>query len=139
MDESEREAEAVRLATQDARRPFSLSEGPLLRVLLIRLSDIDHRLYITLHQIIFDGVSMYSVFLPELEALYESFVNDQAPTLPNLPIQYADFAHWQRRRSRHETIADQPTYRKKQLTGTPVLYSPTDRSWPAIHTFRRQQ
>ncbi|HYV24457.1 MAG TPA: condensation domain-containing protein, partial [Pyrinomonadaceae bacterium] len=139
MNESEREAEAVRLATQDARRPFSLSEGPLLRVLLVRLSDVDHRLYITLHQIIFDGVSMYSVFLPELESLYESFVNGQAPTLPEIRIQYADFAHWQRQRSRNEMLADQAAYWKKQLAGTPVLDFPTDRSRPAIQTFRGEQ
>ncbi|HXI25868.1 MAG TPA: amino acid adenylation domain-containing protein [Pyrinomonadaceae bacterium] len=139
LDESEREAEAVRLATQDARRPFSLSEGPLLRVLLIRLSDIDHRLYITLHQIIFDGVSMYSVFLPELEALYESFVNGEALTLPELRIQYADFAHWQQQRSRDETLADQTAFWKKQLAGAPVLDFPTDRSRPAIQTFRGEQ
>jgi amino acid adenylation domain-containing protein len=139
MNESEREAEAVRLATQDARRPFSLSEGPLLRVLLVRLSDIDHRLYITLHQIIFDGVSMYSVFLPELEALYESFVNGQPAALPELRIQYADFAHWQRQRSRDETLADQAAYWKKQLAGTPVLDFPTDRSRFAIQTFRGEQ
>ena len=101
MDKTEREAEALRLATQDARRPFSLSEGPLLRVLLIRLSDVDHRLYLTLHQIIFDGVSMYSVFLPELEALYESFVNGQAPTLPELRIQYRQFVFLARDRPRH--------------------------------------
>ncbi len=139
MEESEREAEAGRLATQDARRLFDLSEGPLLRVLLVRLSDTDHRLYITLHQIIFDGVSMYSVFLPELEALYESFANGQTPTLPELPIQYADFAHWQRQRSRDETLADQAAYWKKQLAGISVLDFPTDRSRPAIQTFRGEQ
>jgi len=139
MDESKREAEALRLATQDARRPFSLSEGPLLRVLLIRLSDVDHRLYITLHQIIFDGVSMYSVFLPELEALYESFVHGEAPTLPELRIQYADFSYWQRQRSHDETISDQAAYWKKQLTGISVLDFPTDRSRPAIQTFRGEQ
>jgi amino acid adenylation domain-containing protein len=139
LDASEREAEAVRLATQDARRPFNLSEGPLLRVLLVRLSDIDHRLYITLHQIIFDGVSMYSVFLPELEALYETFVTGQAPALPELRIQYADFAHWQRQRSRDETLVDQAAYWKKQLSGAPVLDLPTDRSRPAVQTFRGEQ
>jgi len=139
MEESEREAEGSRLATQDARRPFNLSEGPLLRVLLIRFSDLDHRLYITLHQIIFDGVSMYSVFLPELEALYESFVNGQEPTLPGLPIQYADFAHWQRRRSRDEALAEETAYWKEQLTGATVLDFPTDRSRPAVQTFRGEQ
>src|SRR5438445_788691 len=78
----------------------------------------DHRLYLTLHQIIFDGVSLYSVFLPELANLYEAFVHGRPPTLPNPPIQYADFAHWQRTQS--ETVSDELAYWREQLAGAPA-------------------
>jgi amino acid adenylation domain-containing protein len=140
LDESEREAEALRLATHDARRPFNLNSGPLLRALLVRLADDDHRLYLTLHQIIFDGVSLYSVFLPELATLYEAFANGQRSPLPDLPIQYADFAHWQRRKAEDETLSDELDYWRKQLAGAPAaLDLPTDSARPAIQTFQGKQ
>jgi non-ribosomal peptide synthetase component F/thioesterase domain-containing protein/acyl carrier protein len=138
LEESAREPEALRLATLDTRRPFDLSKGPLLRALLVRLTDTDHRLYLTLHQIIFDGVSLYSVFLPELETLYDAFVNGRPSTLPVPPIQYADFAHWQRTQS--ETVSAELAYWKKQLAGAPAsLDLPTDHPRPAIQTFRGAQ
>ena len=138
LEESAREPEALRLATLDTRRPFDLSKGPLLRALLVRLTDTDHRLYLTLHQIIFDGVSLYSVFLPELETLYDAFVNGRPSTLPEPPIQYADFAHWQRTQS--ETVSAELAYWKKQLAGAPAaLDLPTDHLRPAIQTFRGAQ
>src|SRR6266436_4090033 len=140
LDESEREAEALRLATLDARRPFDLNQGPLLRAMLVRLSDDDHRLYLTLHQIIFDGVSLYSVFLPELATLYEAFRNGRPSPLPELSIQYADFAHWQREQTQDESISDQLVYWRKQLAGAPaVLDLPTDQPRPAVQTFRGEQ
>ena len=140
LDESEREAEALRLATQDARRPFDLNQGPLLRAMLARLTDTEHRLYLTLHQIIFDGVSLYSVFLPELATLYEAFVNGQPSPLPEPPIQYADFAHWQRQQAQDEAVSDELAYWRKQLAGAPTaLELPTDRPRPAIQTFRGEQ
>ncbi len=140
LDESEREAEALRLATQDARRPFDLSQGPLLRVMLVRLSDDDHRLYLTLHQIIFDGVSLYSVFLPELATLYDAFVNGQPPPLAELPIQYADFANWQRQQAQDEALSKELAYWRRQLAGAPAaLELPTNRPRPAIQTFRGKQ
>ncbi|HMG74409.1 MAG TPA: amino acid adenylation domain-containing protein [Pyrinomonadaceae bacterium] len=138
LDESEREPEALRLATLDARRPFDLNQGPLLRAMLARITDTDHRLYLTLHQIIFDGVSLYSVFLPELANLYEAFVHGRPPTLPNPPIQYADFAHWQR--TQDETVSDELAYWRKQLAGAPAaLDVPADRPRPAVQTFRGEQ
>ncbi|MDX6288495.1 MAG: hypothetical protein QOH42_294, partial [Blastocatellia bacterium] len=140
LDKSEREAEALRLATLDTRRPFDLSQGPLLRALLVQLADEDHRLYLTLHQIIFDGVSLYSVFLPELTTLYEAFVNGRPSPLPAVPIQYADFAHWQRQQAQDEAVSDQLAYWQKQLAGAPaVLDLPIDRPRPAVQTFRGEQ
>lgn len=138
LDESEREAEGLRLATEDARRPFDLNQGPLLRVMLARLADEEHRLYLTLHQIIFDGVSLYSVFLPELTTLYEAFASGQVSPLPEPRIQYADFAHWQR--AQGDSLSDELAYWKEKLTGAPAaLDLPTDRPRPAIQTFRGEQ
>src|SRR6266480_3073288 len=73
LPEAEREPEALRLATEEVRRPFDLVTGPLLRATLVRLADAEYRLHVPLHQIIFDGVSAFSVFLPELVALYDAF------------------------------------------------------------------
>jgi non-ribosomal peptide synthetase component F/thioesterase domain-containing protein/acyl carrier protein len=140
LPESEREAEALRLATLDARRPFDLSQGPLLRAMLARLGEEEHCLYLTLHQIIFDGVSLYSVFLPELTALYEAFVEGRPSPLTELPVQYADFAHWQRQQTQDAALSDQLAYWKKQLAAAPaVLDLPIDRPRPAIQTFRGEQ
>jgi non-ribosomal peptide synthetase component F/thioesterase domain-containing protein/acyl carrier protein len=140
LDESEREAEGLRLATLDARRPFDLNQGPLLRAMLARLGNDEHRLYLTLHQIIFDGVSLYSVFLPELTTLYEAFANGRPSPLPELPIQYADFAHWQRQRAPNDVLSTELDYWTKQLAGAPAaLELPTDAPRPAIQTFRGEQ
>lgn len=140
LDKPLREAAALRLATEDAKRPFDLNQGPLLRCLLVHLDDDDHRLYLTLHQIIFDGVSLYSVFLPELEALYEAFVNGGPSPLPEPQIQYGDFAFWQRNRKQGEAVAEELAYWKTQLAGAPTaLELPTDRPRPAIQTFKGEQ
>jgi amino acid adenylation domain-containing protein len=137
LPKAEREAEAVRLATEEARRPFDLAHGPLLRAKLIRLDDSEHRLFLTLHHIIFDGVSIYRVFLPELTALYEAFSNGKLPPLSEPPIQYADFACWQRQWLQEKTVLEHMAYWKKQLAGhLPVLQLPTDRARPAVQSFR---
>ncbi|MDX6443963.1 MAG: hypothetical protein QOH71_1037 [Blastocatellia bacterium] len=140
LPESERESEALRLATLDARRAFDLSKGPLLRGMLAQLGDEEHYLFLTLHQIIFDGVSLYSVFLPELTALYEAFAAGRPSPLPELPVQYADFAHWQRQQVQEHEVSKQLAYWKKQLADAPSgLDFPTDRPRPAIQTFRGEQ
>ncbi len=137
LPETEREAEARRLATEDARILFDLAHGPLLRATLMRLGDAEHRLFLTLHQIIFDGVSLYWVFLPELRALYESFLSGKPSPLPDLPIQYADFAVWQRQWLQGDMLADQLAYWKQQLADAPtVLKLPTDRPHPPVQTYR---
>lgn len=137
LPESEREAEALRLATEDTQQSFDLAHGLLLRATLMRLDDADHRLFLTLHHIIFDGVTVYQVFLPELRALYEAFAAGQPSLLPDLPIQYADFAAWQREWLQGKVLAEQLAYWKKQLAGAPTtLALPSDRPRPALPTYR---
>src|ERR1700753_3993740 len=94
LPEAAREAEAHRLAVEDVRQPFDLVNGPLLRAALLRLNVEDHVLLLTMHHIISDGWSI-SVLVHELAALYNSFSTAIGPTLPALPIQYADYAQWQ--------------------------------------------
>jgi surfactin family lipopeptide synthetase A len=137
LPEAEREVEAMRLATGDARILFDLAQGPLLRARLVQLDDAEHRLFLTLHQSIFDGVSLYQVFLPELRALYEAFSSGKPSPLPDLPIQYADFAVWQRLRLQGDILADQLAYWKQQLAGAPAaLEWPTGRPRPLVQTYR---
>jgi hypothetical protein len=137
LPEEERETEALRLATEDAWRPFDLTHGPLLRARLMRLSEEDHRLFLTLPHIICDGVSIYNVFLPELAALYEAFSAGKPSPLPELPIQYTDYAQWQREWLQDGVLTEQLTYWRKQLAGDlPVLELPTDHPRPARQTFR---
>ena len=92
----QREAEALRLGRERARISFDMERGPLLRATLVQLGDEEFRLYLFLHHIIFDGFSMYNVFLPELVTVYNSLLAGQPSPLPELRLQYSDFAHWQR-------------------------------------------
>ena len=135
----EREAEALRLATADAKQPFDLVKGPLLRAMLVHLDKAEHRLYITLHHIIFDGSSVYQVFLPELCALYEAFSTGQSSPLPDLPLQYADFAIWQREWLQENVLEEQMTYWKTQLKDAPAMLElPTDRPRSQVPGWPRQ-
>ena len=137
LPEAQREAEALRLASEDAKRPFDLAKGPLLRTLLIQTDNEEQRLFLTLHHIIFDGITVYQLFLPELSALYEAFSAGRPSPLPELPIQYADFAIWQREQMQDKAIADDIAYWKQQLAGAPgLLELPTDHPRPAIPSYR---
>ena len=134
--ESEREDEARRLAGEEARRPFDLAQGPLFRATLIRLGHEDHVLLLTMHHIVSDGWSM-GVLYRELSVLYRAFTNAQPSPLSDLPIQYADFAVWQRKWLQGEVLEAQLSYWKKQLERAPgVLNLPTDRPRPAVQSFR---
>src|SRR5882672_5830274 len=140
LPEAEREPVALRLATEEARRPMDLARGPLARFRLIRLADEEHRLYITLHQMIFDGVSMYSVFLPELTALYEARVGGRPSPLREPDVQYGDIALWQLRRLREEASSSALGYWRRQLEGAPAVFElPGDRPRPPLQTFRGDQ
>jgi len=137
MPASQREAEARRLAVEDAMRPFDLSRGPLFRVLLVHLSDTEHRLFFTLHHIIFDGYSIYRVFLPELAALYAAFSEGEESPLPEVSVQYSDFAVWEREwLVRNGHLSSQLAYWRKQLRGNlPILQLPYDHPRPAVQNF----
>lgn len=132
-----RETRALQLATEDARVLFDLANGPLLYTKLVQLDDEEHRLFLTIHHIIFDGVAIYQVLLPELYAIYTAFLAGQPSPLPPLALQYTDYAHWQREQVQQETFNTQLAYWKEQLTNTPAaLELPTDRPRPAISTYR---
>jgi amino acid adenylation domain-containing protein/non-ribosomal peptide synthase protein (TIGR01720 family) len=136
LPEDEREREVLRLAGEEARRPFDLAGGSVIRAGLLRLSEREHVLLLTMHHIASDGWSL-GVLVREFVALYEKISAGETPQLPELPVQYADFAHWQREWFRGEVLETQLNYWKQQLGGDlPVLELPTDRPRPAMQTFR---
>jgi amino acid adenylation domain-containing protein len=137
LPREEREAEAVRLATEDARASLDLARVPLFRARVVRLDDEEHRLYLTLSHIISDGVALYRVFLPELAALYKAFAAGNSSPLPELAVQYPDYACWQRRCARRETLTEDIAYWRERLGGEiPALYLPADRVRTGPRTFR---
>src|ERR671915_1827416 len=136
LDEGKREAEVRRLAAAEAQRPFDLARGPLLRVGLLKLGKEDHGLLVTLHHIVTDGWSM-GVFIHEISALYPAFSTGRPSPLAALPIQYADFAAWQREWLRGAVLEGQLGYWQEQLAGVPELLElPTDRPRPAVQSSR---
>jgi amino acid adenylation domain-containing protein/non-ribosomal peptide synthase protein (TIGR01720 family) len=133
---TEREEIVERLVSAEAQQPFSLTEGPLLRVELRQLAEEEHVLILTIHHIVSDAWSM-EVFERELSEVYKAFSNGQPSPLPELPIQYADYAVWQRHWLEGESLQLQLSYWKQHLAGAPeVLQLPTDHPRPAIQTFR---
>jgi amino acid adenylation domain-containing protein len=136
LPEGERETEAQRMAQVEGQRPFSLTQGPLLRAKLLCLGSTGYVLLLTMHHIISDGWSM-SVLLGELGSLYGAFSEGKPSPLPELPVQYADFAQWQRELLQGELFEQQLTYWKTQLAGAPEpLDLPTDRPRPAFQSYR---
>ncbi|MEG3936237.1 amino acid adenylation domain-containing protein [Microcoleus sp. T3_B1] len=136
LSESEREIEAKRLATVEANRPFNLEQEPLLRGMVLQLGETEYLLLLTMHHIISDGWSL-GVFVRELTELYQAFCTGKLPVLPELPVQYADFALWQRQWLTGEILETQLDYWKEQLKNAPnLLELPTDRARPAVQTFR---
>ena len=136
LEQNERETEVLRLAENKAQQPFNLSTGPLIRITIVRLADIEYVALINMHHIVSDAWSK-SVFVRELSVLYEAFSRGQPSPLPELPIQYSDFAAWQRQWLQGEVLETQLSYWRKQLGGSlPVLQLPTDRPRPKAQTFR---
>jgi len=131
----ESQAETQRLMSEEAEAPFDLKRGPLFRASLLRLGEREHALLITSHHIIIDAWS-HDIFLREMIALYEAFNSGQPSPLPDLPIQYADFAEWQRGALQGGEIEKQLAYWKNQLLGLPVLQLPADRPRPPTGSFR---
>jgi amino acid adenylation domain-containing protein len=131
----EKEETAARFAAEEAREPFNLAEGPLLRIKLLRLAEDDQVLLLTMHHIISDGWSI-KVLIREMGALYEAYMNGRDAALPELPIQYPDFAVWQREWLQGERLEEQLSYWRAQLAGAPPLLElPTDRPRPTFKTF----
>ena len=135
IDEQRREGELLRLAHDEAALPFDLASGPLLRVRLLRLGPQEHVLLFTLHHIVGDGWSM-SVLVKEVAALYSAFSESRLVTLPEPTIQYADFAHWQRRRLDGDVLEELLAYWKDQLRELPSMDLPSDRPRPSVLSFR---
>jgi amino acid adenylation domain-containing protein len=131
-----REAEVARLADAEAQTPFNLARGPLSRVGLLRLAEDEHVLLLTMHHIISDGWSL-QILVGELGALYDAYRAGRESPLAELPMQYAEFARWQRDWLQGEVLEGQLGYWKRQLAGKlPALELPTDRPRPAFQTYR---
>ncbi|HZF14101.1 MAG TPA: amino acid adenylation domain-containing protein, partial [Thermoanaerobaculia bacterium] len=136
LPEEARQDAAVGLATALALRHFDLSSGPLLRLTLFRLSNREHVLLVVMHHIVSDGWSM-GVLLQEIGALYGAYSRGAGSPLPELPVQYADFAVWQRSWLAGEVLEAQLAYWREQLAGAPTLLElPTDRPRPAVQSRR---
>ncbi|HEX9939154.1 MAG TPA: amino acid adenylation domain-containing protein, partial [Longimicrobium sp.] len=136
LGEADREAEVGRRAREEARRAFDLSAGPLFRAVLLRLGEEDHVLLLSMHHIVSDGWSM-GVLFRELSALYQAYREGGESPLPELAVQYADYAVWQREQLAGDVLDRQLTHWKERLAGAPELLDlPTDHPRPAVQTFR---
>ena len=135
LDDGAKRSAALAAVNHEREHPFDLSQGPLLRMKLLKLGEEDYVLLRTVHHIVFDGWSQ-GVFNREFNALYEAFRQGNENPLPPLPVQYADFTLWQREWLNKETLGQELDYWKQQLEGAPqVLELPQDRVRPPLQTF----
>ena len=135
LEAGEREAAAYKVANEEAERPFNLATGPLWRTTLVELGDEDHLLVICMHHIVSDGWSL-GIFAAELSEIYDALVEGREPKLEPLPVQYADFAQWQRKWFQGAELERQLSYWKDHLAGAPAaLEIPTDNPRPPIQSF----
>ncbi|MET0398243.1 MAG: non-ribosomal peptide synthase/polyketide synthase, partial [Longimicrobiaceae bacterium] len=136
LPEDERDAAVARLVDEEASRPFDLARGPLLRAALLRLSPEEHVILFTMHHIVSDGWSM-QVLVREVTQLYAAYSQGHAASLPELPVQYADFAAWQREWLSGATLERQLAFWRGRLADAPAtLELPTDRPVPAVPSSR---
>ena len=136
LPESDREQAWVRLAQDQGRRAFDLGAAPLFRPMLVHMSPTEHRLLVVIHHIIADEWSM-EILQHDVKSLYQAFANGRSATLQALPIQYADFASWQRQQISEDTLREQLAYWQKQLAGAnTVLDLPTDKPRPETQNLR---
>jgi amino acid adenylation domain-containing protein len=134
LPETGREREMLRLAREEGQKSFDLTSGPLFRFLLIRLSSADHVLVLIMHHIITDGWSM-GILFNEIGEIYAELAYGKPAGLPALPIQYSDFARWQREHCTAENLRDHVTYWTNKLQGHGgFIELPSDRSRPAIQS-----
>ncbi|MDQ4124733.1 MAG: amino acid adenylation domain-containing protein, partial [Actinomycetota bacterium] len=135
LADDEREAAAMKVVEEEAARPFDLAAGPLWRTTLVELGGDDHLLVICMHHIVSDGWSL-GIFASELSEIYTALVDDREPKLEPLPLQYADFAVWQRKWFQGAELERQLSYWTDHLSGAPAaLDLPTDYPRPPIQTF----
>jgi amino acid adenylation domain-containing protein len=135
-DATERETDAERIIAEEVERPFDLAKGPLFRARLLCLDTDEHLLLLTMHHIVGDAWSM-GILFNELTALYEAFCNGNPSPLPELLIQYVDFAHWQSHWMQGEVLQQELFYWKERLKSAPeVTELPTDYPRPAVQNFR---
>lgn len=131
------EEEVLRVTAEEAQHPFDLNRGPLSRFTLIRTGATDYRLSVVAHLSIVDGISVYRLLPSELAVLYAAFSESKCSPLPELPIQYADYAFWQRNSLTEDEIERQLAYWRKRLAGEPpVLHWPSDHPGTALNTYR---
>ena len=136
LNDEERNGEIARQAREEAQRPFDITNGPHFRVKLLKIDPGNHLLLLTFHHIVADGWST-GIFVRELTALYDSYLRGESPVLPELEVQYADFACWQRSRLTHEVVEEHLRYWKEKLAGAPALLEmPTDRRRPPVQSFQ---
>src|SRR5206468_12155893 len=117
---TDHETEAKRLAREEMNRPFDLSTGPLVRVKLVRMSEQEHLIMVNMHHIISDEWSM-KIFFRELSELYQGFAQGRSAILQDLPINYTDFATWQREWLQGEVLQKQLDFWRERLSGNPPL------------------
>jgi len=130
-----RELALKSLVNEEAERPFDLAAGPLLRIKLVRLSGSEYAVLLTVHHIISDGWSM-GVLVKEVATLYNAYSSGRPSPLPELSLQYADYAVWQRAWLQGEVLDEHVRYWREQLAGAPpVLQLPLDRPRPAMQRF----
>jgi amino acid adenylation domain-containing protein/non-ribosomal peptide synthase protein (TIGR01720 family) len=135
LSDDEPVQESARRGREEASRGFDLSRGPLLRVSLMRLAEEEHLALLTMHHIVSDAWS-FGVLVREVAALYPAYVEGRSSPLGELPIQYADFARWQRQWLTGEVLERQLAYWREKLRAVPVLELPADRPRPAFQSFR---
>ena len=122
QERGEQEMRLKEMGLREGQEPFDLERGPLMRVKLVKLGTVEHVLFLTMHHIVSDGWSM-AVLVREMSRLYEAFLKGEASPLKALPVQYADYAVWQREWLQGEVLAEQIGYWRKQLEGSWRLWS----------------
>jgi len=136
--EGDRDAAIARWAREEARRPFDLAAGPLIRAALLRVDSTEHVLLVTPHHIVSDGWSA-GVMMKELAVLYAAFVSGAASPLPELQVQYVDYAAWQHEWLRGPALEKELSWWKQTLADVPVLRLSTDKPRPAVQSYRGAQ
>src|ERR1700716_3641921 len=136
LPEGEREREALRIASEEGKKPFDLTRGPLLRTALLQLSRDQYILVLAMHHVITDGWSI-SILFRELAHCYEAYTSGREPDLPELPVHYAEYAQWQREYITGDVLSKQVKYWKEKLAGAPtILDLPTDHPRPKGHNWQ---